>query len=76
MVRYPYVMMREKVEFARGTKVGVRFAGKLRTAIVVEDRGVFRDHRIVRIRLGDLEDLEALEFELRADELEPLPAAA
>ncbi len=28
-----------------------------------------------RIGACDLEDLEALEFELRADELKPLPAA-
>lgn len=70
-------MTREQAaEFARGTKVGVRFAGSVRTATVVEDRGVFRDHRVVRVRLDYLNDLGAREFELRADTLEPLPAAA
>jgi hypothetical protein len=69
-------MPREKAEFARGTKVGVRFSGRVVPAVIVEDRGIFNDHRVVRIRLGELDDDDALEWELRAEKLEPLPTAA
>ena len=69
-------MAREKQEFHRGTKVGVRFGGRVVPAIVVEDRGVFHGHLIVRVHLGDPDDRDAIEFELRAEELQSLPAAA
>lgn len=78
MVRYPSIMAREKAEFVRGTKVGVRFGGRVRRAVILEDRGiVFSGRRIVRVRLGDdPNDADALEWEIPAEELEPLPAAA
>ena len=58
-------MAPEKAQFIRGTKVGVRFAGRVRAAIVVEDRGIFGGERIVRIRLTDWDDVGPHEFELR-----------
>ncbi len=61
---------------AVGTKVGVRFGGRVVSASVVEDRGVFRDHRIIRVRIDGDNDPDALEFELPVEELEPLSAAA
>jgi hypothetical protein len=76
MVRYRCGMRREKGAFSPGTKVGVRFSGRVVVAFILEDRGVFGGQRIVRVHLGDLDDRDALEFELPADELEPLPAAA
>ncbi len=66
----------ERTSPALGSKVGVHYGGRLVAAFVVEDRGVFAGHRIVRVHLGDLDDLEAPEFELPVDELEPVPAAA
>jgi hypothetical protein len=76
VVRYRCGMTCEKRAFSPGTKVGVRFSGRVVQAFIVEDRGVFGGQRIVRVRLGDWNDRDALEFELPADELEPLPAAA
>lgn len=69
-------MTRKKGAFSPGTVVGVRFGGRVTAAFVVEDRGVFRGRRIVRVHLGDWDDPDALEFELPVDELEPVPAAA
>jgi hypothetical protein len=76
MVMYREDMAREKQEFAPGMKVGVRFSGEVTPAVVTEDRGIFGGHRIVRVRLDDPGNLDELEFEVPADELEPLPAAA
>ncbi len=69
-------MAHEHAEFTMDAKVGVRFAGTVRAATVVEDRGVFRGERIVRVRLADWDDVEPFEFEVAVSELEPVPAAA
>ncbi len=76
VVMYPWSMAREKGAFAPGTKVGVRFSGRVTTAYVIEDLGVFRGRHILRVHLGEWDDPEAIEYELPEDELEPLPAAA
>lgn len=60
---------------AAGTKVGVRFGGRTTLAVLIEDRGVFHGEHIVRVRLGDGSDPDALDFELPLDELEPVPTA-
>lgn len=78
-MRYALPMASERLEYARGTKVGVRVGGFLRAAVVVEDRGIFVGHRIVRIRelddFGDFDDVAPREYEISTDELEPGPAA-
>lgn len=51
--RYPLTMTRKKGAFFPGTIVGVRFGGRVTTAFVVEDRGVFRGRRILSVHLGD-----------------------
>ena len=76
MVMYREDMASEKQEFVPGMKVGVRFSGEVTPAVVTEDRGIFGGHRIVRVRLDDPDNLGELEFEVPADEFEPLPAAA
>jgi hypothetical protein len=73
---YPLRMAREKAEFAPGTKVGVPFGGRIVPGFILEDRGVFGGQRIVHVRLRDRDDPDAMDFELPADELQPLPAAA
>jgi hypothetical protein len=69
-------MASDKASPAPGTKVGVHYAGRVMVAFVIEERGVFAGHRIVRVHVGDMDDAEAPEFELPVDELEPVSAAA
>jgi len=52
-----------------GDIVGVRFAGHVERAVVVEDRGVLRGHHIYRVRVGDWDDLDAPELELPLEDL-------
>lgn len=59
-----------------GSKVGVRFGGRIVVGLVVEDRGVLGGKRIVRVHIGEAEDPEEPEFEIPVDELAPAPAAA
>ena len=54
---------------AVGDVVGVPFAGRIERAVIVEDRGDFRGHRIVRIRVGERDDVEAPELEVPTDNL-------
>ncbi len=68
--------MAAKITSTPGTKVLVRFGVDLTPAVVVEDRGVFHGEHIVRVRLGDGNDPDALDFELSLDELEPAPLTA
>jgi hypothetical protein len=53
-----------------GSRVGVRLGGPIVSAVLVEDRGDFRGHRIVRVRVDDWPADEAPDFEVRADELQ------
>lgn len=69
-------VMATKITPTPGTKVLVRFGGRLTPAVLIENRGVFHGVNIVRVRLGDGSDPDALDFELPLDELEPAPLAA
>lgn len=68
--------MRPTDRVSPGTTVGVPFGGRVVKGSVIEDRGIFRHHRIVRVRIGDVEGDDAIEFELPVEELQPLPSAA
>ena len=59
-----------------GTKVGVRYGGRIVAGVVTEDRGVLAGHQVVRVHVGEWEDSDAPEFEVPVDELQPVPAAA
>lgn len=68
--------MRPTDPVAPGTAVGILFGGRVVPGSVIEDRGIFRHHRLVRVRIGDVEGDDAIEFELPVEELRPLPSAA
>ena len=59
-----------------GSRVGVRLGGRIVSAVLVEDRGNFRGHRIVRVRVNDWPEDEAPDFEVPADELHAAPTPA
>ncbi len=59
-----------------GSRVGVRLGGRIVSAVVVEDRGDFRGHRIVRVRVDDWPADEAPDFEVPANELHAAPTPA
>lgn len=61
---------------AVGSRVGVHYGGNLVVAFVIEDRGVLGGQHIVRVHVGDWDDLDAPEFEVPVDELVAAPAAA
>lgn len=59
-----------------GSRVGVHLGGRIVSAVLVEDRGDFRGHRIVRVRVDDWPADEAPDFEVPADELHAAPTPA
>lgn len=59
-----------------GSRVGVRLGGRIVGAVIVEDRGDFRGHRIVRVRVDDWPADEAPDFEVPTSELHAAPTPA
>lgn len=59
-----------------GSRVGVRYGGRIASAVVIEDRGLIGDEHLVRVRIETSDDAEAPEFEVPVTELSPEPAAA
>lgn len=72
MVRYGDLMANKTMP-PLGSRVGVRFGSGIAVAVLVEDRGVFGDKHIVKVRLGERGDPEDFDFELPVDELYPPP---
>jgi hypothetical protein len=60
----------------RGSRVGVRYGGRIVSAVVVEDRGLIGDEHIVRVQVEAPASEEPPEFEVPVSELKPEPAAA
>lgn len=52
-----------------GQVVGVHYSGQIERGTVIEDRGVFRGHQVVRVRIGDQDGLDAPEIELPVEEI-------
>jgi hypothetical protein len=53
-----------------GQIVGVRFAGQVEGAVIVEHRGVFGGQHVYRVRVGERDDPDAPELELPLEDLE------
>jgi hypothetical protein len=59
-----------------GSRVGVHLGGRIVGAVIIEDRGDFRGHRIMRVRVDDWPYEETPVFEVPADELYAPPTPA